>query len=670
MDGHSPLSLKLPGFARDESAKSSGERRNLMNQPLVFWHDLYAIIPPGMVIGDLHVKDAAGDIDWRRALYPMGYVVDPTSVYDYYRMLDKHDQTRDLRPRLFGERANPIHSVLELGSRMDDLSGFGTGLVLHHIMAVALQYYLIASGAFMRRRVDAEAPFSEALPSSVFLMFKKTDWYIDKHTMTDAPNLAGDLSNLESEAATRSFPIFLYQVIGWVLDHVNAGSAQLADSIRMRRRKFCTEKLRKNFIQALTCMRFRQIIPSNMIERLAEVGIQATRSSIKFFANPQACRMPSIDVAAKPRRKKCDNPTPFEAAPDIPQFFCHIFFSSVDPILIADEDGTPDAERHLVWSMLLYYPLTNFKQGGQVATRSLLPCGLPILPSTACDKYGDYDAYIALSASRARYSMYFTKTEVFAFVPALLLPDDTREITPIRDEADPRCMSDDAWRWNINYGEMMATRHPTVIAHSLASRNTTLHEVELREAADIIARNRPHDEPSLFFWALCVVSRSEEYACAVMHRRFKITLETLQADKEERIAQVLSHAKSYCAELAGYLFKWDRCSPFEPDESVAKISARPEFWRTLFPPSIIGFGSEISPWISAWCEISPVLAVLSIMTHVQNSLNRPILLHELKDLGQPTLVDRYHALNALVSEFKDDVSAAVTLGGCEAMVDV
>lgn len=588
-DGQSRLRLHLPEYARDLHDATHGTRRRSMHAPpLVFWHDLYPIVPPGMAFGphtDLPIERADTEA-WQRALWHMGY--QPVAKVDSYHAMIGGERG------LFGTSINPIASVVRLAMRLDEASKKnehpGIDMLMHYLLTVTMQYYLLARGAWVEVRTDAEASYHERLPPYLFLLFPLRDWCVsDPETMPLFAPIAADWSNLAEEATKRSLPEFLYQVGRWLCQHHLVEHNAFRHAFDTELLNWCGEKLRKNFMQTLTCMRFREVVPCDLLEHLQRRGVEgAKETQIKFFAHPNACNMPSVSTKAA----------------IVPQLFYHLFFTPTEPVLIDDD------ERHLMWRLMLYYPLSLYKQGVSIPAKKLWPQG--VFPQTAVEKYVQYNAYIPLSPVRARYCFYVYKDKAYAFVPNLLLPSAEEGVT-MADEWDVRHMTPRAWRWCVARGSTLPHTHRKV-AGTDPDAVVAHHQLQASKPEALSLW--------LYFWAVCFATHSEEYACAVVANKFGATLEELQHSYQAMNDEADQRLASYS--FAALHEVWDRCTALTPIDDVTAV-----WWRFLFPVSIIGFENGDTPWIHAWRPMPSVPHTRTAITRIQKALTRSVVAKEL-----------------------------------------
>ncbi|MDO9176158.1 MAG: hypothetical protein Q7V62_15225 [Actinomycetota bacterium] len=572
-----------------KAGESVSARRASSQRELVFWHQLFPIVPRveiGSLDGDVSERDA-----WLGAMHTAGYVARDTGAEAYYAMIG----TRGL----FGGRLNPLESVFDLSKALRRPE-----LLLHHVLAVALQFYLCVRGAFLRQRTDAEWTYDESLPPCVFMMFPGADWGVGEEVQLDATELGDSPSDLEAAARDTPFPVFLWRVLQLV-------SRRHPFLARSACATFCLEKVRKNFVQSLTTMRFRELLPVNLAARLTEAGVRpAPSATIKFFARPNACRMRS----AKTR--------------GVPQFFCHAFFAADAPLVTDDVPEVvqcvDERQRHLLWHLLLYFPLKMFAQLVDVEARKLWHReGFTVLPTTAVDKYKEYDAYVPLSPVRARYLMYFEENRATAFVPNLALPDLELGVLP-HDECDPAHITPDAWEWMVARGSRIQPMKREADA-SDADESTRRHLLAL----DTVPLRRTW----FWFWARAAEARSEEYAAYCVHQLGR-TLADVQASYAAFRDEATAHAAPASRE-------WDRCT-----RVPCTVPHLRTYWRVLFPVSVVTRGG--APWVASWRALPPMPRLAAARAIVRRELARPELLKELRatpaDAVPPELRDFWTSL--------------------------
>jgi hypothetical protein len=261
-NGLDPLELELPRFPREASELSPAERRVAMSKAhgKVLASSLYVIVPP-LAVRELPRQLWNADLAseelvhiWACALYPAGYRPLLTSVATYR-------QTVDVLPTqlgIFGAKGNALGRVIAMANSLGKVS-----VLLHYVCAVVLQFYLSARGLFLEVRTDRGAPFSEALPPYLFFMFRRLHWLCD----LKAPEVHSP-EDAASQVMLQTFPTFLFQVLRWMQftwpDEV--GMLTRFHTTKDHVERFCAEKLRKNFLQALMCMRFREVMPVNLCE--------------------------------------------------------------------------------------------------------------------------------------------------------------------------------------------------------------------------------------------------------------------------------------------------------------------------------------------------------------------------------------------------------------------
>ena len=652
LDGAGALGLELPPHSRD-AATPGDKRASIPSAHLVFYHDLYPIIPH-VDIGPLPptIWCGAGNGAWRDGLFDAwhaaGYERDPTTTADYYAMIESPGGA----PALFGAHVNPIRSVVRRAVAIDCMP-----MLTHHVLAVALQYWLIARGAFMRRRTDAAVSFNENMTPFVFLMFRSLDWAVNKSTLADIGAL-GDLGRLEAAARASTFPVFLYQVLVHVFAEHSACLARrwLPESLPGAAQRFCIEKLRKNFVQTLTCMRFREVLPRNIVERLHEArprNASDTRLGlIKFFAHPKACRMLRLETRA----------------PRMPQVFTHLFFAPDEPLVVDDtRAGVTSTERqqHLMWFLLLFFPLSTFKQtvgirakeawteaaAARTGPAATSPANLVTFPTTPFAKFREYDAFVPLNPVRARYAMYFRDNQAFAYVPNLLLP--IRPGLLPHNEADPRFMSAQAWRWCVAAG---ARTHAVETLGAVVKAAAGGDRVMRFAAACVVGLAPTRANAFPFLWALTTLLRSEEAAvyALVTERAWSAcnTLADVCASYAAHAAVATPHI-ALDADVAALHDAWDRCTPLS--SRAVRSAATRGVWYFAFPPAVITFGG--APWVQRWRTAASMPHCRAVLQALAAKCSHAEVLDELRRARdvEPSVREKLVFLAALLP---DDSEAA------------
>lgn len=308
-----PLELQLPGYGVADAGKSHSARRAAMQKAhgLVFSHQMFPVIPR-VPLGALPIEI------WQQPQQQpvQGDLLDAVRAYwthyampDHYAPLAHTDYINDATPEyglgIFGRISNPLESVIRV-----TLSVGAVQMLLHYVFVVCLQFYLVKRGCFMRVRTDAQAQhFSDALPPYVFVVFRRPECAmgrdlageeVDPRTITAA--------SVREAVRQLSFPSFLLLVFRWMqhaypetapsrmVDPQNKDSkakASTSDAVLA----FCNSKLAKNFVQALTCTRFREFVPENLCDRLHEsmTAAAAVAASANANAMTDAAAPPTID---------------------------------------------------------------------------------------------------------------------------------------------------------------------------------------------------------------------------------------------------------------------------------------------------------------------------------------------------------------------------------------
>lgn len=639
-DGHTPLRMHLPPFA-DDAVSESDKRRCL---PGVLFHQLYPLLPP-LHLGEFDAG-LAQRAAWHSAMHSAGYRPSRVSLDDYHAMVGSRT--------LFGERVNPLRPVIDVSLSLNDQD-----VLLHHLTAVSLQYYLIARRAWLELRTDADAPFSELLPPHVFVTLKADDWcYGGSSSPADTPStdlLADDddMSRLAELAQRLPFPRFLRQVLAWV--HQRHPDAFTGGDVQQRHGKFCDEKLRKNFVQALTCMRFREWHPQNYTART-----DATAKVIKFFPRPNAAQMRGASGGVATR---------------VGQLFTHVFFAPDRPVVACDDDDEGTSEerrRHLLWRLLCFFPLVHFDTRVNVHAKREMAMAddsdpesaasssettaqriRAIFPVTSRERWRLYEAFVCLNPVRARYTFFFGEDErAYLYVPNLHLPELQvgGGILPV-DEADARHVTPSAFEWMVARGqrlletaESMAQLLPAPPAESPVAK----YERWFSDTAS------EHSCGWLLLWSYMRLLGNEEMAYAVVHHHHHLGLRDLQQsrqnlvryleedilDREWRLdpdhqsPETIDRVRN----LQALVNEWDRCRRLEPPPHFLPHTLHMA-WHLLFPPSVIGLGRDNDAWITHW-RTAPPLALLRIrLAEFRSKMQAPQVVQELRACHRTKIAD-------------------------------
>jgi hypothetical protein len=636
-----PLTLALPPHTNAiDKTPSFGEKRASIattHRTTVFWSNLYPIVPPLQVdplqAEQLWAPHTTAAVHWtplwKRAMHGAGYADLPTSIQSY-RTQVLGDEAEAGPLGIFGVRQrNPLDVVIALADQLNK-----PALLLHYVCAVVLQFYLSARNAFLCLRTDADAPFSTALPPHLFLMYRVNNWRIQEELLHSLPEVRSR-ADIDNEVLIQSFPLFLMQVFRWmqrtypVVARLTHYGTHSKDEVQC----FCMEKLRKNFLQALMCMRFREVVPVNMCERVNQSrgDTSAADCTIKFFPHPKAAAIRALDVKN----------TPSVVSERMPQFFCHLFFAPDRPVLLS-----PTVPRHVLWKLLLYYPLSDCDK--TVATAARRIWGEPLYPTGG--PWGEYDQVVPLNKLRARYTFYVRDEQLFAFVPNLLLPDN---MTPY-DEADVRYITPEQWKWAYERHKddkllfhdstrfRFAQQGPEYApyyqsAWRLVGRlqdcwfwynPLTLNGPPLTPTeCDIVSRElgktdpKQSHHPYLLYWTLLRLAHSDIEAAAMLQRISPYTLADVQASYDGLIKSaesMLTKRFPSCADLLARMASvWDRCSATHEVQLCQSLDMEARSilslsWRMLYPASVVRFGEQ--PWVASWGQADALPAITQYLT--------------------------------------------------------
>jgi hypothetical protein len=617
MSGSALLPLTIPPYAGRLATADGCSKRASVDRAHreVRASCLYPIVPPlyvdALPTPPPNPTPADWATMWKTAMHGAGYTDACCTAASYRRCILQGEDGGGLG--LFGTTRNPLGCVVELAHQLQR-----SAILLHYVTAVTLQYYLMARGLVLRLRTDKGAPFSEALPPYLYMMFRGHHWKIEQGMVEGLPSIA-TAADLDRLASYNSFPLVLYQVMRWVQTTYPKAATLTGygESKKDDVDSFCFEKLRKNFLQALMCMRFREAVPVNICER---VGGGAQECVIKFFPHPKAGTIRTLDVKS----------TPPETVDRMPMFFAHCFFSPYEPVFVSAE---PTVGASALWQLLLYYPLSDFDKTIVSAARLVFQT-VPSAPGVG-----------ALNAVRARYTFYVHHDVAYALVPNLLLGEG--EIP--HDESSVLSISPMAWEWLCNNGSAFdllgggdryaTTPRPGMLPAAegrLYYSPTLVGHLTDTECHAIRRQLLLASPPTNAYWYFSLVARlsSSEAVAAYSTARF-FTLARVQDDFQNVRKGVLDLVDTHWspAAMATLRARWDRCTDgsvnatdmaLTPTQFEVLYLSRP----VLFPRASIGFGE--STWVAQWRRAEEIPSLMQAMTHAKAAFSRATIVHELK----------------------------------------
>ena len=278
------LELRLPSFTCPAAADAtqSDKRASVhATHELIFTHQLFPIIPPGITATDLPPEVwTSSSPEAARRMWCEHVASEHYAPYEDRRSPLELQGEGDVRDGLgiFGRSCNPLDSVVAFSATIKD-----TNVLMHYMAVVVMQYYLVKRGGFMRVRTDIEARhFSDALPPYVFVMFRESDCRMPKQQQQQQEDVTYD--NAARLVMELPFPAFLLGVFRWMQNKYRTISRpsepQAANSALKHNaldpfKDFCETKLHKNWIQFLNCTRFREFFPDGWQRKIAESRAQA-----------------------------------------------------------------------------------------------------------------------------------------------------------------------------------------------------------------------------------------------------------------------------------------------------------------------------------------------------------------------------------------------------------
>lgn len=649
-----PLELQLPVFPcrDDEHDMSHADKRAALQRAheLVFTHMMFPVIPRGITATRLPAAIWATSTSREelRALWCRHLMSDHYAPYEDTRTpLELHGEAHVTHGLgMFGASINPLDSVVAFSVSIKD-----TSMLLHYVFVVALQYYLIKRRCLVRVRTDRDAQhFSDALPPFVFALFRQSDCRMPKGKRALAatalyPPVTHE--NAELYATTLSFPTFLLLVFRWMQAvypstaaqkrPVASAAADLKHNAQDAPLEFCKTKLSKNWIQSLTCMRFREFSPDGFCERVGESrgGTSDVTPSLKrskFFQHPNACQLLSLNAASV---------KPTAVLERIPYFFTHNAFRPDQPIMretpedVSESVPLIERQRLLIFRLLQFSPLLSFlkhihpKVTQEWSAMAGSNAGR-VFPTDSMSKWQEYDAYVR--ATRANYSFYVPLSnrgsQAFAMVTNLHLSPNV----PVPDnDTDMRSMSQEAFDWCCAHGTAFACAADALaVATSLGRVRVGGDGMPLgggyctagagwNEFFAWVVREElskaPDDarHPYTFMLAVQLLTGREEDGVATAARLFtyeqmqdayaEMTFNALHATDQMARGEGVQDA-SLLAEIVAGRLAWDRCTPLPfPVHKLQHSIARDRMWYFHFPDSHVrlrGADGVDRPWVDCF----------------------------------------------------------------------
>lgn len=624
-----PLQLRLPEWTHGDTP---GQKRQSIRMPPVFHHELFPIVPPLRL---LPLPAAYWQLDpeaCRRAWCD--------AMSSYYVPYASTAYVNDGVPGglgIFGHAHNPLSAVVELAGSLDRAKeGSGGMLLIHYVFAVALQYYLVKRGCFLRVRTDAAMAFSDALPPWIVVMARTRECRGDRH----APDVPLTDANVCEMARTRSFPAFLRLVLAWLRANDARAASLISEAVA---KKYVDPKLSKNFMQAMTTTRFREVVPVNLCLSInhclfRDGGVEyvgpavkgrekprARTKSAKFFPHPNAAHMRTLDPAS----------VPAVVLANTPYFFCHMLFEPDEPILADDIVDANDVQRqkHLLWKLACYLPLSQFsKTHATSAARHWLDCGATqrLFPSTAKQKVDEYDACFEPLRGMGRYSMYVRHDVAYAYVLGLLTFDGHAI-----DERDVRCMTSYAWEWCTNVGVAYAS-----IPASPPPDLDCFQAFVVRRQIEAGPTN-----PYWYMYAIQLVTGREQDGVASVHAlgysRYDVqqAYATIQADFGAWLRMQLATNAELVRVVNVSSHDWDRCGRVysgDPDSDSRRLGfdacVLPRLIAYMYSSSVIlcvDLNGNVSAWSCYWARRELCPQTLQVLQHARAMFRAPVVTREL-----------------------------------------
>lgn len=696
-----PLVLELPMYEDAATPMSNGDKRRSMcsSHDLVFTHQMFPLIPPGITSTPLPVRiweKGVGSDELRRlwcanlASHHYAPYEDRRSILEIYG-----EEEADFDGLgIFGRDSNPLEPVANLAASIDD-----TYMLLHYAMVVCLQYYMTKRGCFMRVRTDADAQhFSDALPPFMFMLFRKIDCRTAKATAAGGGKALPDRITKETaEACAMSmpFPSFLLLVFRWMQTRLEASPQQKLDWTLAE--KFCGKKMHKDLVQALMCIRCREVVPEGLCESIAASRgsdcAPPTMRATKMFQHPNACQLMALDPTSI---------RPVTALERVPYLMTHNSLRPdqpllYEPVVVAaakeprgeeeEEEEDIERERMLIWKLLQYSPLRRFSKITQNRVNAKWnpnPSARPvhrIFPVDPLVKWQEYDGYIV--NARANYSFYSPRedrgTHTYLMVPALHTP--AAAMAPAND-TDMRHMSPEAFDWCRTHGCAATSIADAILDASEKGRVQIVpigdpQRMQRRSPGDLLITRTDTYEvytcgPGWSLFTAWVVGHEITRACtgadanAYMHMlayqllsgreedgvataALSFTLEDMQASWTEMVQLVQietdnlrEHDPAFATLLARSMDAWDRCSPVPFPVHLAHHSTlRDRIWAFHFPPSHIpvrtGPSDPPVPWVALFSSRSKITRTLQRLKQVITLFDADVAEELMRAVGSTSL---------------------------------
>jgi len=267
-------------------------------------------------------------------------------------------------------------------------------LVYYYVIAACIQYYMCARNRWMSLNLESSRLPDKSKPTFVFMCFPYADFHVDSSTKKKIDISTLNASTLEEHAKNLPLSLFIQEIL-LVVSSSYPGLFSHEDVVT-----FCTNKLYKNYMQTLTIMRFRSIIPNNLSDvldtSLRSKSIETETTISKFYAHPKGINMIKVDVPNKVLNRR------------VPLYFTHLFMSPYLPILKMDY-----TLKQSVQSLLPYHPLNRLESDIEPIFREFIES----------DKQASDQLYSTLNVEiplfKQHYCFYVRDELAFRYVPPL-----------------------------------------------------------------------------------------------------------------------------------------------------------------------------------------------------------------------------------------------------------
>lgn len=391
MEETKPLPLHFPGYRTNPDGS-----RAIVPSYAPHVYELFPIAPSGLQLVDLdkqvwasNTPSAAWCPLWKQAF---------RHLYRPYSFTKQYEQAHPGDPSVIPFLRGEAYRAL-----VKTCIGFkSTSLLKYYVFAATLQYYVTVRDRWMVIDVCHSKPEPDVgLPSVVFMLFRDLDWaYVEcpEHPRIDGLNI---------ERCAQALPLSL--LVLCVMEGVERDNPGLFDPDEVG--NFCSNKLYKNYMQTVTTMRFREIVPCNLVQAIKESWPHETAPNVamragKFYAHPNAIGMLELE----------DNKNDLVSC-RTPRIFSHLFLSPFEPIL-------PLLPGHAhIYAVLPFHPLGKLDKP--------LKDYVGQLPDRAQTDHIYKGVATTPACVKQRYCFFVADNVAYHYVPELYTPDQCENVPDI-----------------------------------------------------------------------------------------------------------------------------------------------------------------------------------------------------------------------------------------------